>query len=426
MRRQQSRRGAVRRPRRPLELTRRDLVGAALAGWVAARTVGPVEARTASQSTLDEATARLEYLTPPDSFFEFVREKPPIDRFTPDKARQVGLDRETWQLEVVPEAESDSKVERPLSKERGTAMNWGQLMALAEKKAVRFLKILSCTNMPNPFGMGLWEGVPLREVIWLARPKENVRRVYYYGYHNDDPKQRFQASLSINRVLEDPPGELPVILCYKLNGQWLSLRSGGPVRMIVPEAYGNKDVKWLQRIVLTNSFKANDTYAESNNDVESPMKTFARFLDPPRQMRAGVPVPLVGLAHVGASGLSKVQYLVQADGSPVPPGDPYLTTADWKDAEILPPPKNWGGGLPDGRLPPVPLQFDPASGRPRHWPLRYAIAHWACLLEVPKAGRYRLRCRTIDSNGISQPMPRPFPRSGNNAIHETLLEVTDK
>ena len=84
----------------------------------------------------------------------------------------------------------------------------------------------------------------LREVVWMARPGANIRRVFYYGYHNDDPEQRFQSSLPIGRVLEEPPGEQPVILCYKLNDQWLSPKAGAPVRMFVPDAYGNKSVKW--------------------------------------------------------------------------------------------------------------------------------------------------------------------------------------
>ena len=50
-----------------------------------------------------------------------------------------------------------------------------------------------------------------------------------------------------------------------------------------PRWYGNKSVKWLLRIVLTNNSNPNDTYAERNNDVESPMKTFARFLHRPRR-----------------------------------------------------------------------------------------------------------------------------------------------
>jgi len=260
------------------------------------------------ESALAEAIAKLQYLTPPEQFHEFGRERPRVDQLPAEKLRQVGLDRSTWQLEVVPDSTSDCKVERPLSRERGTALDWQGLMTLAEKHAVRFLKVMTCTNIDDPVGMGLWEGVPLKEVIRLAHPTANVRRLYYHGYHNDDLKQRFQSSLTIARVLEDPPGELPVILCYKLNGQWLTPKVGGPVRMVVPEAYGNKSVKWLQRVVLTNSYQANDTYALWNNDVESPMKTCARFIHPPAKVKSNRSVPLVGFAQVGISGLSKVQF----------------------------------------------------------------------------------------------------------------------
>jgi DMSO/TMAO reductase YedYZ molybdopterin-dependent catalytic subunit len=214
-----------------------------------------------------------------------------------------------------------------------------------------------------------------------------------------------------------------VILCYKLNHEWLSIKAGAPVRMIVPDRYGNMSVKWLKRIVLTNSFKANDTYAEWNNDIDTHMKTCARFIHTPKKVKAGQPIAVTGLAQVGMSGFSKVQYWVSPQDAVLPDDDPYFTQADWKDAEILPPPQDWGGGLPDGRLPPTPRQVDPASGRPHAWPMRSTIAHWAVLLEDVPAGRYHLRCRTIDANGIAQPMPRPFLKSGHNAIQQVPLVV---
>ena len=74
----------------------------------------------------------------------------------------------------------------------------------------------ACKNVADAFGVGVWEGVPLREVLWLTQPSPQARRVYYWGYHNEDPKQRFISSLPIGRVLDEPPGELPVMLCYKL------------------------------------------------------------------------------------------------------------------------------------------------------------------------------------------------------------------
>jgi hypothetical protein len=124
------------------------------------------------------------------------------------------------------------------------------------------------------------------------------------------------------------------------------------------------------------------------------------------------------------SGLSKVQYCLLPGEQPASPHDPYLTKADWQDAEILPPPEHWGGGLPDGPLPPIPRQFD-AQGRPLTWPMRYAIAHWAALLTAPTAGRYELCCRTIDANGIAQPLPRPLPKSGRNEIQRVRMNVEE-
>jgi hypothetical protein len=99
--------------------------------------------------------------------------------------------------------------------------------------------------------------------------------------------------------------------------------------------------------------------------------------------------------------------------------DPHFERADWHDAEILPPPDDWGGGLPDGVLPKTPRQIDPATGKPRAWPLRGTIVHWATLLRDIPPGRYDLRCRSIDANGIAQPMPRPFLKSGHNAIQKS-------
>src|SRR2546421_437033 len=136
----------------------------------------------------------------------------------------------------------------------GTALDFDGLLKLGEAHAVHFAKVMTCLNIGCPLGMGVWEGVPLREVVWLTRPRENLRRVFYHGYHNDDPKQMFRSSLPIGRVLEDPDGVPPVVLCYKLNGHWLDARRGGPVRVVVPEAYGFKSVKWLTDVVLTNLF----------------------------------------------------------------------------------------------------------------------------------------------------------------------------
>jgi DMSO/TMAO reductase YedYZ molybdopterin-dependent catalytic subunit len=363
------------------------------------------------------------FLTPQDRFAVVERGNPLPYTLPPARRREVGLEPDTWQLEIVADPESDSKIEQPLSKELGTALDFDTLLKLGEVHGVQFMKALSCNNLGEPLGMGLWEGVPLRVLIWMTRPVENIRRVFYYGYHNDDPAQIFQSSLPIGRVLEDPPGELPVIVCYRLNGEPISGKRGGPVRMVVPEAYGFKSVKWLQRVVLTNAYQSNDTYAQGNNDLDSPMKTFARFARVPPTMSAGTPIRISGVAQVGVSGLATVQYSLQRQDAPLPADDPTFSGADWQDAEIVPPPARWGGDLPDGRLPGTPLQFDAETGTPTHWPLRYAVAHWQADLGEVAPGRYVVRCRTIDANGIAQPMPRPFAKGGRAAIQEETLVV---
>jgi DMSO/TMAO reductase YedYZ molybdopterin-dependent catalytic subunit len=331
------------------------------------------------------------------------------------------LVRDTWQLEVVADPESDAKLDRPLAQALGTALTWEALMKLAETQAVRFLHVMACTNMSGPLGLGLWEGVPLREALWMARPSANVRRVFYHGYHNDDPKQRFQSSLTLDRVLEEPPGERPVILCYKLNGQWLTPKRGGPVRLVVPGLYGNKSVKWLQRVVLTNNPRLNDTYAEWNNDTESPLKTCAFFRNVPEKVRAGSLVTVTGTAQVGMAGLRRVEYFVQPQHRPWPADDPYFAKAAWRAAEVLPPPTHWGGGLPEGKLPPAVLGF--RVGVPSEWPLRDSIVHWQAVLTDLTPGHYDVRCRSIDASGVAQPMPRPLPKSGHNAIQRAALVV---
>ena len=159
-------------------------------------------------------------------------------------------------------------------------------------------------------------------------------------------------------MLETPPGHTPVFLALRLNGHPLPIERGGPVRMLVPEGYGFKSIKWLDRVVLTNDYRANDTYAEKqNNDPDSPMKTLARLdIHAPQTYRHGEPVTLRGVAVVGASGLRRVEYWLRQDrgrtGSSTPTTRP--------------------GRPPSGRKPPCPsalrvagLRGCPEAGSPR-------------------------------------------------------------
>lgn len=411
------------------QLTRRYFLRMGVVGALASPLAAPVAAADTVPAAPDKPKkpdkggARHDpYFTPSVDFRDVSRGKPVPHSLPEDKQREVGLTRDTWRLEVLADPEKPARLGKPMTKTDGTALDFAGLMQLAETHAVRFPKVMTCLNLGCPLGMGLWEGVPLRDVVWLTQPRENLRRVFYYGYHNDEPAQMFRSSLPIGRVLEDPFDLPPVILCYKLNGQWLDAERGGPVRIVVPEAYGFKSVKWLTHVFLTNLAHANDTYADANNDVDSPMKTFAATLLVPKQVRAGEPIPVSGYAQVGISGLTKVQVSIEPTATERQ-GDPYFTTAPWVDAELLPIPLHWGD-LPDGKIPADTLGFD-ASGQPRSWPLRLTNAHWAAVLPALPAGEYTLRSRTIDEKGYAQPLPRPFKKSGHAAIESIEIAVKE-
>jgi len=373
---------------------------------------------------LEAAIAQLEsWLTPVADFRDVSRGRPIPHTLPDDRKAEVGLTRETWSLEVVSDPENPARLRSPLTRADRTALDFAGLMALAETRSVRFAKVMTCLNIGCPLGTGIWEGVPLRDVLWMAQPTEDLRRVFYHGYHNDDPEQLFRSSLPVGRILEDLYGLPPVILCYRLNGDWLTPERGGPVRIVVPEAYGFKSIKWLQQITLSNLSHANDTYALKNNDVDSPLKSFAATLNAPLKARANEPIPLTGYAQVGVSGVSRVQVWLHDDSQPMPEGDRNFTTAPWTDTSILPPVGNWGGGIPGGRIPSPTLGFDAESGQPLTWPMRLAKVHWATLLPGVPEGSYTLRSRTIDDQGIAQPMPRPFRKSGHSAIEQVTIRV---
>ncbi len=168
-------------------VTRRYFLQLGAAG-VAALQLSPVLSladEASAKAALAEALAKREYLTRPNDFRLIERGEPLPYTHPIEKLQEVGMTHETWKLEVVSDPDAKATIGNPLSKELGTALDWPALMKLAETKAVKYLKVMSCNNIDNPLGMGLWEGVPLRDVIWLTKPTENIRRVFYYGYHND-------------------------------------------------------------------------------------------------------------------------------------------------------------------------------------------------------------------------------------------------
>ncbi len=319
----------------------------------------------------------------------------------------------------------------------GTAVRYTDLEDLFRRRPVRFVKTMQCLlDFPrNGFcSNGLWEGVALRDVLARLGRLVKVRRLFYTGFY-EKPQQRFASSLSLSEVLETPPGHVPIFLAFRLNGAPLPIERGGPVRMLVPEAYGFKSIKWLNQIVLTNNYRANDTYATEAGDVTyapdpySPMKTLARLdVHANLKYRQGEPIAMHGVAVVGASGLARMEYWVckdQGTHGQLDPDDPAWDKAEWKPARLLGrPPTDWAQGLPEGKFPEGVFQVDAATQKPRVWPLPFSWVAWNVRLDGLEAGAYEFRVRAVDLNGFAQPEPRPNPQSGIAEVHCQTLLVT--
>jgi DMSO/TMAO reductase YedYZ molybdopterin-dependent catalytic subunit len=415
-----------------VQFNRRHVLGiAALAGWSSRLSGQTVEAIDPGGAALDDKAASgtprptAPFLTDAANFVDVSRGNPKPHTLEGEALTKARLTPQAWRLEVV--GDGSSQLGRTCRIEDGTALDLDRLKELGKSHGVKYLKAMQCNNIPLPLGQGLWEGVPLREVVRQIGKIANVRRVYYWGFHNGDPAQLFQSSLPFNRVMETPPWEPPPLVAYRLNGRDIPLERGGPVRMVVPWAHGFKSIKWLQRIVLTNDYQANDTYALQNNDPESFLKTAAYIGKGPQTFRASERIAIDGTAMVGCSGLKNVEFWLRpataAEGK-LGDDDPAWKTAVWKQCDLMPPPDDWQTILPPGTSAKDVWGFDRETGKPKNWPLLYSTVPWTARVEALSPGSYEFRARTVDLNGFAQPEPRPYQKSGLNAVPVRTFVVT--
>lgn len=380
-----------------------------------------------------EPTPKLKPVLTSDLDFEDVsRGNPKPHTLVGDALIEAKLTPETWRLEIAadpfieePHTKVAAELEKSLTLADGSALDLSMLMELGKKHEVHFLKAMQCLNIQTPLGQGLWTGVPLREVLKLCGKMTNVRRIYFWGFHNNDPKQVFKSSVSYTQCMETAPGDLPVFLAYKLNGQPLSLERGGPVRMIVPWSHGYKSIKWLRNIFVTNDARNNDTYASGNNDPDSFLKTAAYVDAGPDKIKVGEPVFLTGQVISGLSGVKRVEYwLRRVEGKAEKLADdaPELMRGPWLSCDLEPQP-DWDSILPPGVKPKDVLGFDRKTGKTLTWPSRYGMCSYSATLRDLKPGHYEVRARSVDLNDYAQPEPRPSQKAGKNAIQVRSFEI---
>src|SRR5262249_26953146 len=119
------------------------------------------------------------FLTIPGEFRDVSRGNPRPHPLKGEPLVKARLTPETWRFEIV--SEGSTQIQTPRTLEKKNAIDLPELEKLGRGQGRKFLKAMQCLNIPQPLGQGLWEGVPVRDLLKLVGRMNNIRRVYYWG-----------------------------------------------------------------------------------------------------------------------------------------------------------------------------------------------------------------------------------------------------
>lgn len=99
-------------------------------------------------------------------------------------------------------------------------------------------------------GIAQWNGVPMKAIISLVRPKPEAQTVVFYSFGEALYGGAYYDTQSIENVLKPQ-----CLLATHMNGQPLPEVYGAPLRLRVENQLGYKMVKWIERIEFVESEK---------------------------------------------------------------------------------------------------------------------------------------------------------------------------
>jgi len=134
------------------------------------------------------------------------------------------FDPQTWRLEL------GGHVHQP------TSITYKELKALPKAEQVSTFHCVTGWTVKNVH----WGGVRLDDVLSLAGPKPEAHALQFVSAENP-----YVDYLTLQQA-----GLHDVMLAYEMDGQPLPRVHGAPVRLVIPEMYGYKNVKWLKGINL--------------------------------------------------------------------------------------------------------------------------------------------------------------------------------
>jgi hypothetical protein len=180
-------------------------------------------------------------------------------------------------------------------------LSFVDLAALPAQEQVTTLTCISNTVGGDLISNARWTGVPLAQLLDLARLKPGATEVVLYAHDG------YTESLPLAKALEST-----TLLVYLMNGEPLPTRHGYPARLIVPGKYGIKNVKWLRRIdVIAGDYRG--FWQQRGWTDDATIQTQSRIDVPDsRSILALVPHEIGGIAFAGDRGIRQVEW--SADG----------------------------------------------------------------------------------------------------------------
>ena len=134
------------------------------------------------------------------------------------------FDPHTWRLEI------RGLVKRPRT------LSYAELLGLPRAEQVSTFHCVTGWTVKDVH----WAGVRFEHLLELVDPLPAAHAIRFVSL-----EQPYNDSLTLEQVhLKD------VMLAYELDGQPLSRPHGSPARVVIPEMYGYKGVKWLARMEL--------------------------------------------------------------------------------------------------------------------------------------------------------------------------------
>jgi DMSO/TMAO reductase YedYZ molybdopterin-dependent catalytic subunit len=134
------------------------------------------------------------------------------------------FDPRTWRLQI------EGLVERPRT------LTYADLRALPKARQVSTFHCVTGWTVKNVH----WGGVRFRDLLAAARPKAGAHVLTFVS-----AERPYVDTLTLEQAeLHD------AMLAYEMDGKPLPREHGAPVRVVIPEMYGYKNVKWVERIVV--------------------------------------------------------------------------------------------------------------------------------------------------------------------------------